>query len=231
MHPFHPFTPEHYITLAIGFGVMAVLILMGRAGGAAKQTASCLLTFCCLAAYPLSQAAWLSVKIDQSLDNLLPLHLCDLAAIIAGFALLTRRPLLCCLTYFWGLAATVQALLTPAITIGFPAWPYVTFFVQHFAIVAVALYLPIVEGWRPSRPLWKSPLLAYGWILVYLAGAMLINRILDSNFGFASHPPENPSLIDHLGPWPWYLLSMSGIAMVLFLLLALPFARVRSAAK
>jgi uncharacterized membrane protein YwaF len=54
---------------------------------------------------------------------------------------------------------------------------------------------------------------------------MLVNRILGTNFGFAAKPPDNPSLIDHLGPWPWYLLSMSAIALVLYLLLALPFAR------
>jgi len=224
-HAFHPFTVEHYTTLLIGFGVLGVLIVMGRYGGSPRQVASCLLTFCCLSAYPLSQAAWLSFDIDQSLDNQLPLHLCDVAAFIAGFAMITRKPLLCTLTYFWGLAATVQALLTPAIPVGFPAWPYITFFIQHFAIVGVALYLPIVQSWRPLTPWWKSPLIAYGWILIYLLTVMIINRVLHSNFGFAMHPPENPSLIDHLGPWPWYLVSMSGIALVLFLVLALPFSR------
>ena len=57
-----------------------------------------------------------------------------------------------------------------------------------------------------------------------LAFAMTVNKILGTNFGFAAGPPPNPSLIDHLGPWPWYLVSMSAIAFVLYLLLALPFA-------
>ena len=46
---------------------------------------------------------------------------------------------------------------------------------------------------------------------------------LETNFAFASRPPDNPSLIDHLGPWPFYLFAMQGIALVLYLLLALPF--------
>jgi uncharacterized membrane protein YwaF len=52
-----------------------------------------------------------------------------------------------------------------------------------------------------------------------------VNGVLGSNFGFASRPPDNPSLIDHLGPWPWYLCSMFGIALLFYFLLALPFAK------
>jgi uncharacterized membrane protein YwaF len=55
--------------------------------------------------------------------------------------------------------------------------------------------------------------------------AMTANRLLGSNFAFASHPPTNPSLIDQLGPWPWYLVSMLGVAMIFYSLLTLPFAR------
>jgi hypothetical integral membrane protein (TIGR02206 family) len=223
--PFHPFSREHFVTVAIGAVVVAALLLAGRRGGNGRRFSAALLVFANLGSYPLSQAAWLSLGKPMELDNILPLHLCDIAAITAGFALITKRPLLCSLTYFWGLAATLQALLTPAITMGFPAWPFIMFFVQHFAIVATALYLPIVEDWRPRQPFWKSPLEVYGWSVVYLVFAMMVNGLLKTNFGFASRPPDNPSLIDHLGPWPWYLLAMQAIAVMLFLLLALPFAR------
>jgi hypothetical integral membrane protein (TIGR02206 family) len=223
--PFHPFSREHFVTVAIGALVVAALLVAGKRGGKGRTLSTALLAFANLASYPLSQAAWLSLGKPMDLDNILPLHLCDIAAITAGFALLTKRPLLCSLTYFWGLAATFQALLTPAITMGFPEWPFIMFFVQHFAIVATALYLPIVEGWRPRQPFWKSPLEVYGWSVVYLIFALCVNRLLKTNFGFASRPPDNPSLIDHLGPWPWYLFAMQAIAVTLFLLLALPFAR------
>ena len=56
---------------------------------------------------------------------------------------------------------------------------------------------------------------------------MTVNKVLGTNFGFASRPPDNPSLIDHLGPWPWYLFSMQAIAVCIFLLLALPLVRRR----
>ncbi len=223
--PFKPFGMEHLVTVGIGGTVVIALLIMGRSGDRGRRGAAALLAFANLSAYPLSQAAWMSLGQPVAIDNLLPFHLCDIAAFLAGFALLTRQATLCALTYFWGLAATFQALLTPAIGVGFPAWPFVMFFVQHFAIVATALHLPWVEGWRPKDPLWRSPVEVMGWSVIYLIFAMTVNRVLGTNFGFATRPPDNPSLIDHLGPWPWYLFSLLGIAALLFLLLALPYAR------
>ena len=221
--PFHPFSFQHLVTVVTGSLILFALIAAGRRGGNSRRISTGVLAFANLSAYPLGVAAWMAVDVPQSLDNLVPLHLCDLAAVIAGFALLTRCRLLCALTYFWGLAGTTQALITPAITVAFPSPPYVMFFVQHFAVVGAALYLPIVDGWRPRQPLWKGPVEAFGWAIAYLCMVLCVNRLLGTNFGFATHPPENPSLLDHFGPWPWYLVTALGIALVVFFLLALPF--------
>ena len=51
---------------------------------------------------------------------------------------------------------------------------------------------------------------------------MAVNAWLVTNFGFTARKPVNPSLLDHLGPWPIYLLWMQVLAAVLFSLLALP---------
>ena len=224
---FHSFSQQHLITLVVGFVVLGVLVVAGKHGGNRRKVATGVLAFANLSAYPLNVAAWLSLEVPWSLNNLIPLHLCDLAAIIAGFALLTRRSLLAALTYFWGLAATLQALFTPAITVVFPSPPYLVFFMQHFAVVGAALFLPIVDGWRPRQPLWLGPLEAFGWAIGYVLMVMSINRLLGTNFGFTSHPPANPSLLDHLGAWPWYIFSSLAIALALFFLLVLPFRRCR----
>jgi len=220
---FHPFTPAHYITLAIGFVLTAALLVFAKRSEKNQRLTTALLAFLNLASYPLALLAWSNHP--KALDNVIPLHLCDLAAIVAGFALFTRKPILLTLTYFWGIAATTQALLTPALTIGPPELPFIHFFLQHFAIVAAALYIPIVLKWRPEKPWWKSPLIVFGISIVYQGFALLVNTILKTNFAFASRPPDNPSLIDHLGQWPFYLLSMQVLALGLFLLLALPFRK------
>ncbi|GAE48250.1 hypothetical protein JCM21738_5338 [Mesobacillus boroniphilus JCM 21738] len=40
---------------------------------------------------------------------------------------------------------------------------------------------------------------------------------------YISEKPVNPSLIDYLGPWPWYILSLEAIALGTFFILYLPF--------
>src|ERR671935_2310708 len=61
----------------------------------------------------------------------LPLQLCDVAAFVAVAALWTRWWPLVELTYFWGLAGTIQALLTPDLKQHFPTYPYWQFYVAH----------------------------------------------------------------------------------------------------
>ena len=221
--PFHPFSKEHLITLAIGFLVIGLWIGFAKRSEKNQRIATAVLAFCNLVSFPFALFAWRDYP--HSLDNNLPFHLCDLAAIVAGFALFTRKPILLTLTYFWGLAATTQALITPALSIGPPELPFIHFFFQHFVIVAAALYIPIVLKWRPKQPWWKSPLIVLAISIGYQVTALLINAILKTNFAFASHVPHNPSLIDHLGPWPIYLFAMQGLALIFFLLLALPFRR------
>jgi uncharacterized membrane protein YwaF len=51
---------------------------------------------------------------------------------------------------------------------------------------------------------------------------MLVNTWLGTNFGFAARKPVNPSLLDHMGPWPIYLIWIEVLGLVLFFLLSLP---------
>ena len=224
------FSAEHYLAVLVGIAITLGILWWGRRSERGRMVTSCILAFLNLSAYAYSQAAWLSLGEPIHLDSSLPFHLCDVAAIIAGFALITRNHLLCSLTYCWGLAATVQALITPALGVGFPSWPYFTFFIHHFAVVAAALYIPIVLGWRPKRPIWRTPLNALLLGIAYQMLSLGINALLDTNFGFSMRKPISGSMLDHLGAWPWYLMVMWPIAFTLFFLLCLPFVRGKKSA-
>ncbi|MBT8045475.1 MAG: TIGR02206 family membrane protein [Verrucomicrobiae bacterium] len=179
-----------------------------------------LLTFCCFAAYPINQAAWESIGGTASMTAIVPFHLCDVAAFLCGFALITRRPLLCELSYFWGLAGTLQGLLTPNLPYDFPHPVFIAFFMQHGVIVITALLLPLGLGWRPRGRAWLH---AFGWILVYAMAAIVVNLVLGTNFGFLMHKPSEASLLDIMPAWPGYVFCLIGLAALMFYLLGLPF--------
>ena len=59
---------------------------------------------------------------------------------------------------------------------------------------------------------------------LYASIIMPLNYVLDSNYLYLRHKPEQATLIDLLGPWPWYILSLALLAVSVAVVLYLPFA-------
>lgn len=221
---FQLYGPDHLLTLFFLAGVCLLIIRAFRKDleSQGSKAALATLAFLCFVSYPLNQAAVTALDGTHALTRLLPLHLCDITAFLCGFALITRKPLLCELSYFWGLAGTMQGLLTPDIVHEFPNPAYLSFFIQHGVIVITAFVLPLGLGWRP-RP--KSARRTYLCLLLYALLIFPINYVLGSNFGFIMEKPDGASLLNVLGDWPWYILWTLIIAAGIFFLLELPFKR------
>jgi hypothetical integral membrane protein (TIGR02206 family) len=171
-------------------------------------------------AYPLV----IGLRGDYDLDFDLPLHLTDIVTVVAALALWTRRPLLFELTYFWGLTASVQAVLTPALSEddGPSTFLFWNYFVTHSGVVLGALFLAVGLGLTPRRGAVGRVFLATA---AWAAVAAIGNAITGGNYMFLSEKPETGSLLDYLGPWPWYIASSALLALALFKLLDLPFRR------
>jgi uncharacterized membrane protein YwaF len=61
--------------------------------------------------------------------------------------------------------------------------------------------------------------------VVARSAAGLVNWALGTNFGFLAHKPVNPSLLDAMGPWPFYILGQALLALLFFVLLTIPFVK------
>jgi hypothetical integral membrane protein (TIGR02206 family) len=152
----------------------------------------------------------------------LPLDLCDVAAWLAVAALLGAPARVGELLWFAALAGTTQALLTPDLGAPFPSYPAVKFFLGHGATVAAALFLALAGGLRVRRGAWWRALL---WVNAWAAALFVLNLAAGTNYMYLREKPAAPSLLDHLGPWPWYLAACEALAAALFFLLELPFRR------
>ncbi|HEY5777820.1 MAG TPA: TIGR02206 family membrane protein [Terrimicrobiaceae bacterium] len=154
------------------------------------------------------------------LQNALPMHLCDWATIATILALVGRWQLPYEMAYFWGLAGTLQAILTPDIEGDFSDLAVMLFFVAHGGVIASVLYLTLGLRMRPRR---GSVLRIFAWTLVYAVATGAVNALVGANYGYLRAKPEHPSLLDHLGPWPIYIASMMVLACALFSVLYGPF--------
>ena len=223
-----------------GVAAAGLCVVLRRSAGGPRGAA--LSRAICYALAALLVASWVIDNVvaiargEWSLQESLPLHLCDIAVIVCAATLfgLARRPhprgpsgarrgalqTASELAYFWGLAGTTQALLTPDIDDVFPSVVWLRFFTAHGGIIVAILVMTIGLKMRP-RP--GAP------VRVWLATAalplpvMLIDWLLGANYMFLCGPPEQPTLYDYLGPWPWTLLSLAILAAVLMPLCYLPF--------
>ena len=83
-----------------------------------------------------------------------------------------------------------------------------------------AFYL--VVGLRIApRP--GSVLRTFAITLVYTAFVGLVDALSGANYMFLRTPPGNWTLLSVLGPWPWYIASAAGVALILLAALDLPF--------
>jgi hypothetical integral membrane protein (TIGR02206 family) len=84
-----------------------------------------------------------------------------------------------------------------------------------------AVFMTAVQG---LRPYWRSLLRVFVVMNIYMVFVFMVNSLIGSNYLFIMRPPDTPSLIDMLGPWPWYILALEAIGLLTCVLLYLPFA-------
>jgi hypothetical integral membrane protein (TIGR02206 family) len=156
-----------------------------------------------------------------NVKTMLPLHLCSLTVWLTPFMLWTRHQFLYEFCYFMGVGGAVQALLTPdAGRYGFPHIRFLTTYISHGILVSAPIYLSVVEGFRPT-PFAIVNVAAV--VIVFMLPVAVVNRRLGSNYMYIARRPDTPSLIDKLGPWPWYLPWLFVLGLITSAVLYLPF--------
>jgi hypothetical integral membrane protein (TIGR02206 family) len=156
-----------------------------------------------------------------NIQSMLPLHLCSIMVFTSAAMMASKSYSLYEFVYFLGIGGAIQALLTPNIGIfGFPHFRFFQSYIAHGFIVISAIYMTVVEGFRPYP---KSLLKVVFWVTVYFIMVTILNMLIGSNYMYTSHKLETPTLLDYLGPWPVYILSMEVLGLAVCSLLYVPF--------
>lgn len=154
----------------------------------------------------------------------LPLHLSNASEFVSAAALWWRTPFLVELTYFWGFGAVVQALLTPDFPEHFPDPAYFRFYITHGGILLAAVFLTIGLRIYP-RP--RTAVRVFFTTVAYTAFVGLIDYLTGGNYMYLRSKPGAGSLLNFMGPWPWYIGSGLILAVIFLTLLSLPFSWAR----
>ena len=211
---------EHIAALAVTAAACAALAWAARHHpGPWLIRASHVLAALIAATYIAESAAY-ALPGKWAPDLNLPLHLTDAATIVAVAALLRPRPLLVELTYFWGLTASLQAVITPELSYGFPNFFFFAYFVIHAGVVIAAVLLVVGRRLGPRRGAVARVFLATAAVAAVAAVGSLATG---GNYMYLREKPETPSLLDLMGPWPVYIAVAGAVALLLFLVLDAPF--------
>jgi hypothetical integral membrane protein (TIGR02206 family) len=220
---FSAFRPSHWTVLVVfAFGSAALVWIGRRQNESQARIFGRVLGAITMAVFIVALVYKL---VQPSIAHSVPLQLCDLAELAAAYALWSQRNWAFTLAYFWGLPLSSQALITPDLDgPDFPGHGFLTFFALHLLIVWAAIYLTWGRGMQPG---WRGYRFAVITTLMWGAFTFVFNTIAGTDYGFLNGKPLNPSLLDVLGPWPYYVLAEIVIVGAVWALMTWPWERKR----
>lgn len=174
-----------------------------------------------LAVNEIAYHVWLILTHQWDYQWHLPLHLCSVFVWLSIIMLIWKVYPIFEVAYFPGIAGAIQPLLTAEVgAYGFPHFYAFQIFISHGGIITAAILMATMEGFRPTLGSIKRMFL---WGNLYMVFVTLVNFALDSNYMYTLHKPNIATILDYMGPWPWYILSLEILALIFSFVLYLPF--------
>lgn len=218
--PFELFGTQHAVALVISiFMFIAVPLFARRKLNPSQQhVLGAVIGFLVMGNY----LAWVTLEaiagtFDPKLH--LPFQLCRFANLILPLVMLKKNFRVYEILYFWGFSGMFQAALTPDISQAFPHFHFFRFWMGHNGLILALIYATAVYGMRPTLTSLKRSFIALN---MFFLVSIPVNLILDANYFWICGKPVNdlgrhiPSLLDYMGPWPWYILTAEFVALAHF---------------
>jgi hypothetical integral membrane protein (TIGR02206 family) len=221
-YDFEMFSASHFIIIALLF-IGAVNIFIFRDKLKSDKTRKWEIgTAISLILIEATYHFWMIINGSWDVSHAIPLELCSISLILNIVLLLTRKKLIYEILLFTALLGASQAIFTPFLNYDFPHFRFFHFFYTHLMSIWVPLYFTWAKGYRPT--IW-SVLKLFIFLNVLMPIIMIINKLVRGNYMFLSHKPDSASLLDVLGPYPWYILSLEGLLITLSLMVWLLFRK------
>jgi hypothetical integral membrane protein (TIGR02206 family) len=104
--------------------------------------------------------------------------------------------------------------LTPDLAASFPSVYYFTYFTYHIGAIVAACFLVLGCRLYPrSGAVWR----VYAATAAVTAVAAVGDVLTGGNYMYLREKPEHNSLLNLLGPWPWYIPATAALGLLMFL--------------
>jgi hypothetical integral membrane protein (TIGR02206 family) len=218
---FSMYGPSHWAALAVFAVGAALLVWIGRRQS--ESQARLLGRALGVLTAAIYVAALVYLLSPPTISQSVPLRLTDLATVAGAYALWSQRHWAFALTYYWGLVLSSQALISPVFTSpDFPSFQYLAFWGVHLLVVWAAIYLTWGRGMRPT---WRSYRFVVVTTAIWAAVTFMFNRIAGTNYGFLNQKPATETMLNVLGPWPFYIVTGGTLLVIVWALMTWPWER------
>ena len=152
---------------------------------------------------------------DWTIQNFLPLHLCNISYFICILVLLKGKQWMFEWSLLLALPSALNALITPELIWGSSNWNIFEYYFMHGSLILVPLYLMFVMNYKLRIFSWWKTFLRLQIVFLIVFS---LNLLLDTNYMFLlSKPLVNNLLI--IGDWPFYILNVQLIGFLHILII------------
>lgn len=218
METFTLFSTEHFWFIGGGFlGILALTMVSAFLPKYKFAQFSAIV----ILLIKLAELSYRHIYVGEPIYSLLPLHMCNLTLIIAILTMLTKSQKLFQLTYYWCLGA-LFAVITPDIKYSFPHPLTLSFYITHFYLLFAAIYGILFFNFKPTFKGWVN---AFITLNIFAFVIFFINKKLGTNYLYANRIPNFSSPLDYFGQWPYYIIVVEVIYLILTYGIYYPFRR------
>ena len=147
---------------------------------------------------------------DWTVQDFLPLHLCNISYFICILVLLNKKKWMYEWTLLLALPSALNAIITPELIWGSSKWHIFEYYFMHGSLILVPLYLMFVMNYKLRILSWWKTFLRAQIVVVIVFS---LNLILGTNYMFLLSKPlvNNPLIV---GDWPFYILFVQLIGLL-----------------
>lgn len=218
METFTLFSTEHFWFIGGGFlGILALTMVSAFLPKYKFAQFSAIV----ILLIKIAELSYRHIYVGEPIYSLLPLHMCNLTLIIAILTMLTKSQKLFQLTYYWCLGA-LFAVITPDIKYSFPHPLTLSFYITHFYLLFAAIYGILFFNFKPTFKGWVNSFITLN---IFAFIIFFINKKLGTNYLYVNRIPDFSSPLDYFGQWPYYIIVVEIIYLILTYGIYYPFRR------